>query len=79
MPVNAKRHKELVGKSKVDKYVRKYGSWRQLRLKLIRKFGGNLKSRGRSLERLLTQILFKTREEYINYKVFGDTEELKNE
>ena len=61
-------HRECVEKQKMEKYVRKYGSYKQLRLRLIR--NGKLKPRLRNhtIYKILKWFGFIYLGEYLDYK-----------
>ena len=60
-------HREYVEKQKVEKYVRKYGLYKQLRLRFIRNGELKLKSRSRTIYKILKWLGFISFGEYLDY------------
>ena len=61
-------HSEHVEKQKAEKYIRKYGSYKQLRLRLIRNGKLKPKSRTRTIYKILKWFGFISFGEYLDYK-----------
>lgn len=61
-------HSECVEKQKAEKYIRKYGSYKQLRLRFIRSGKLKPKSRSRTIYKILKWFGFMSFGEYLNYK-----------
>lgn len=61
-------HREYVEKQKVEKYVRKYGSYKQLRLRFIRNGELKPKLRNRTIYKILKRSGFTSLGEYLDYK-----------
>ena len=61
-------HSEHVEKQKAEKYIRKYGSYKQLRLRLIRNGKLKPKLRNRTIYKILKWFGFISIGEYLDYK-----------
>lgn len=65
-------HSEHVEKQKAEKYIRKYGSYKQLRLRLIRNGKLKPKLRNRTIYKILKWFGFISIGEYLDYKFKED-------